>query len=340
VDTWVSQTIRGDLYVEPVGHRLNASTTVLPPDLLERIAAIPGVAAMDTYRSTRFLYRGRIAFTVGIDFAVQRDRGHLTFLEGDTKAVFDRALRNGEVIVTESFAHHHHVAAGDSIDLDTTSGRSRRRIAGVFLDYSVEAGAVLMDRRLYAQLWQDDRTESFALYLKPGADAAAVREAVVAASADRVLLHVMPNQELRARVLTVFDQTFQITWALQAIAVLVSVLGVIGALTALILQRGREIAVLRAGGALRRQIRTMVLAESALLGLIGGVMGCVIGLALAMLLVHVINRQFFGWTLQTVIEPGVFVQAVVLMMGTALLAGFWPARFAASRSPVEAMRTE
>jgi putative ABC transport system permease protein len=150
----------------------------------------------------------------------------------------------------------------------------------------------------------------------------------------------MPNQDLRARVLRVFDQTFRITWALQAIAVLVSVLGVIGALTALILQRGREIAMLRAAGALRGQVRVMVLAESGLLGLIGSLLGCGAGLALALLLIHVINRQFFGWTLQTVIEPAVFVQAVALMVGTALLAGLWPARFAASRPPVEAMRTE
>lgn len=340
VDSWVRQTIRGDLYVEPVGHRMNASTTVLPPDLLAEVAALPEVAAMDTYRATRFLHRGRIAFAVGIDFAVQRDLGHLQFVQGESRRVLGRALERNEVVITESFARHHRVAAGDTIVIEAPGGRRAVRVAGVFFDYSTEAGAVLMDRRLYREVWQDDRTESFALYLRPGADPGRVRSEVIGLAAGRVLLHAMPNQELRSRVLTVFDQTFQITWALQAIAVLVSVLGVIGALTALILQRGREIAVLRAGGALRRQIHIMVLAESALLGLIGGVLGSAVGLALAMLLIHVINRQFFGWTLETVIEPGVFLQAIGLMTGTALLAGLAPARFAARRPPTLAMRTE
>lgn len=341
VDTWVTQTLRGDLYVEPVGHRLNGSTTVLPAALTRAVGSLAGVAAMDTYRSSRIVHRGRIAWAVGIDFAIQRDRGRLRFVAGETRAILDRALRRDEVVVTESFAHHHAVAVGDSLDLDAVSGRIRRRIAGVFYDYSTEAGAVLMDRGLYARLWQDDRVESFALYLKPGADPAGVRAALLEQAARAgVLLHVMPNQLLRERVLTVFDQTFRITWALQAIAVLVSVLGVVGALTALVLQRGREVAVLRAGGALRRQIRTMVLAEGAVLGLAGGLLGCGAGLALALLLIHVINRQFFGWTLATVIEPRVFVQAMVLMVATAMVAGMGPARLAADRPPVAAMRTE
>jgi putative ABC transport system permease protein len=150
----------------------------------------------------------------------------------------------------------------------------------------------------------------------------------------------MPNQQLRARVLTVFDQTFQITWALQFIAVVVAVLGVISALTTLILQRGSEIGMLRAAGATRGQVRTMVLAESALLGLIGSVLGSVCGLVLALLLIHVIQRQFFGWTIRLALDPLVFVRATVLMVVAATLAGLGPARLAAGRLPVEAMREE
>src|SRR4029077_18104882 len=128
------------------------------------------------------------------------------------------------------------------------------------------AGAILMDRRLYARLWNDARAESMALYLVPGASYQDVRERLIALAQGAIVLNVMPNRALRERVLVVFDQTFQITEALQAIAVLVAVLGVIGTLTASILQRGRDIGVLRAVGALRRQVQVMVLAESGLLG--------------------------------------------------------------------------
>jgi putative ABC transport system permease protein len=155
---------------------------------------------------------------------------------------------------------------------------------------------------------------------------------------ERLVLAITPNRGLREAALRVFDQTFQVTWALQGIAVLVAFLGVIGTLTSLVLQRGRDIAVLRAVGARRRQVRTMVLVESAWIGLAGSLLGCVSGAALALILVHVINRQYFGWTIEMAWEPGLFIQAVVLVVATASVAGLWPARFAATRVAAEAMR--
>jgi putative ABC transport system permease protein len=141
-------------------------------------------------------------------------------------------------------------------------------------------------------------------------------------------------------VLTVFDQTFRITFALQLIAIVVSVLGVTTTLTALILQRGREIGVLRATGALAGQVRKMVLIESGLIGLIGALLGCVAGWALALLLVHVINKQFFGWSIRMTVDPAVFVQAVLLMVAASVVAGLGPARLASDRVAAEAMRMD
>ena len=113
----------------------------------------------------------------------------------------------------------------------------------------------------------------------------------------------------------------------------------VSTLTALVWQRRRELATLRAVGAERAQLRALVLAESALLGVSGSVLGCGAGLALALLLVHVINRQFFGWTIQLTLEPGVFAGAVALMTLTATLAGLLPARLAASGETAAALRT-
>ena len=251
-----------------------------------------------------------------------------------------RALREDGVLVTEAFAHHNSTSVGDILTLATPSGSVRLPVFGVLVDYSTDAGAIYMDRALYARLWLDPRTESFALYLAPGADLGTVSRAVVAAAGPDRMLAVTPNQALRERVLTVFDQTFRITYALRSIAILVALLGVTATLTALVLQRGREIGILRATGALRSQVRTMVLAESALLGVIGTLLGSLAGVALAVVLVHVINRQYFGWTIDMTVEPRVFVRALALMVGASLLAGLAPARLAAGRLPAEAMRTE
>lgn len=341
VDTWITQSLRGDIYIEPAGHRASAGATALPPELIAAATKLPGVAAVDTYRGTPIRYEDALAFVVGVDFTVQRDRGHLAFLDGaDGAAVLSRAIRDGGVIVTESFAHRHRVKPGDQIELPAAIGPTKVRVEGVFYDYSTDAGAVLMDARTFARLWKDDRVESLALYLRPGASVDSVRSAFLALCGPERLMNATPNKALRQRVLTVFDQTFQITWALQGIAVMVAVLGVISTLTALVLQRGREIGVLRGSGATRGQIRRMVLAESGLLGLTGAALGCVAGLVLSLVLVQVINKQFFGWTVRFTLDPWIFLQATALMIVTSLLAGLAPANLAATKVAAQAMRAE
>ena len=340
VDTWVTQTIRGDLYVEPVGHRENLGIAALPEAFVARIRALPEVRAVDTFRGTRFLHRGQWAFAAGVDFDVQRRLGSLQFTRNGAGEVLAAALARDAVVVSESFAHRHHTRIGDALELETPTGRVARPVLGVYYDYSTDAGAVLMDRALFERLWRTRRIESLAIYARPGVDGAALRGRVLEIAGPDLVLSATPSQELRARVLEVFDQTFQVTYALQSIAILVAILGVAGTLTALILQRGREIAVLRAVGASRAQVQGMVLIESGLMGLGGALLGCVCGLALAMILIHVINRQYFGWTIRVRLEPGVFLQAIPVLVASALLAGIGPARRAATRVAAEAMRMD
>jgi putative ABC transport system permease protein len=341
VDTWVSQTLRGDLYVEPVGHHASQRATVLPPELVSGARALPGVVAVDTYRASSLTLSGRRAQVVGIEFDVQRRFGRLQFVGGeDGRRVLARALARGGVVVTESFAHRFRKRAGDVLALPCRDGLVPVEIEGVFYDYSVDAGAVLMDRARYAQLYHDDRTESMALYVAGGASVAEVRAGFLRLAGPDRLLHVTPNADLRRRVLAVFDETFRITWALQAIALLVSVLGVVSTLSALVLQRRHELAILRATGARRAQVRTLVLVESGLLGAAGSVLGAIAGLVLSLLLVHVINRQYFGWTIRLTLDPMVFVQAMLLMTLAATLAGLLPARLAVRGATAGAMRTE
>ena len=341
VDLWITQSIRGDLYIQPAGRRGGGATVSIPSDIVEQTRRLEGVAAVDTYRGVRITYNDRIAFVVAIDFDVHRQFGRLQFLDGrPSREVLSEALASHGVLVTESFAYRHRVDTGDLLTVFTPTGEQQLPIAGVFYDYSSDAGTIMMDYHHFETIWQSSRTESMALYLEPEAQNDDVRQRFLSMIDNHLMMHVTPNRELRERALMVFDQTFRITYALQAIAIVVAVLGVITTLTALILQRGREIGIMRAVGALKRQIRKMVLVESGLLGLIGTVMGCACGVALSILLIYVINKQFFGWSIRLFIDPWIFVQVLALMVITALLAGLAPARNAAGRSAADAMRME
>jgi putative ABC transport system permease protein len=340
VDTWVTQTIKADLYVEPAGRHISGAAAVLPAPVIETARSLPGVAAVDTYHGVTITFRGREVWLASVRLDVLADYSHQLFQRGSSREILRRARAQQGAVVTESFSRHFRVRAGDTITLDTPTGPRRLPIVGVFYDYSTDQGAILMDRDLYRRWYRDPILNSMALYLKPGTDPLSTRAEMLRRLGGRYALIVSPNQTLRRHVLDVFDQTFRITYALQVIAVLVAALGIINTLTALILQRGREIGILRAIGAFRSQVRRIVLIEAGLIGLTGYVIGSLCGLTLAALLVFVINRQFFGWSIRMVLEPAIFLQAFALVAVTSLLAGLWPARHAASRAPAEAMRLD
>lgn len=340
VDTWINQTIKADLFVEPAGRMVSRAAAVLPEAVIDTARSLPGVAAVDTYHGITIPYQRREVWLASVRLDVLAEHGRLLFRRGASRETLRRARAEDGAVVTESFSRRFGLREGDTIRLATPDGPRPLRIEGVFYDYSTDQGAILIDQGLYRRWFGDPVVNSMAVYLKPGTDPAAERAELLRRLGGRYALVATPNQGLRRRVLEVFDQTFRITYALQAIAVLVAALGIVNTLTALILQRGREIGILRAVGALRSQVRRIVLIEAGLIGLSGYVIGALCGLVLATLLVYVINRQFFGWSFRMVLEPAIFLQAFALVAVTSLLAGLWPARHAADRLPAEAMRLD
>ncbi|MCA1786192.1 MAG: ABC transporter permease, partial [Desulfobacteraceae bacterium] len=125
--------------------------------------------------------------------------------------------------------------------------------------------------------------------------------------------------------LAVFDNTFIITSALQVLTAIVALTGILNAVTALLLERTREIGILRACGTLTGQVRQLLLHECFFYGLISGILAIPLGTALSWILIHIINQRSFGWTYDMVLTPGVFLQAIALSSAAALAAGIFPA---------------
>ena len=138
----------------------------------------------------------------------------------------------------------------------------------------------------------------------------------------------------------IFDRTFSITYALEAVAIVVAVLGMAGALLALVIDPKREFSVLRFLGASTPQIRRMILVESALLGMIAIAIGVVVGGLLSLILIYVINVQSFGWTIQFHWPVTVLLGALGVVYVASVLAGLYPARIATRLNPIEAVHEE
>ena len=136
------------------------------------------------------------------------------------------------------------------------------------------------------------------------------------------------NASIRKEVMTIFDQTFMITYALLGVAIIVAVLGIVNTLSALILERSRELALLRVGGMSQGQVRGMIVLESTLIGIASTVAGVVMGWILSWILINVINRQSFGWTIDFYVPTALIATSLAITFLSSVAAGLVPARLA------------
>jgi putative ABC transport system permease protein len=246
------------------------------------------------------------------------------------------------VIVTESFAHRHGTSPGDLLRIRTPSGIAPFRVAGVYYDYTSDRGLIMIDRSVFDRWWHDPGVNSVAVYMRNNAEVA-----TTAATAARVRsrwaahgLIVYTNAALRQRILAVFDQTFAVTGILRVIAILVAIVGIFLSFTTLVIERQRENGVLRAIGASCAQLKAITLSEAALLAAVASLLGIAAGMCLAMVLTWVVNKSFFGWTIELQ-WPWLLISTTPLwIIAAAMLAALAPAWQAGRVDIAAALREE
>jgi putative ABC transport system permease protein len=353
VEVWIQQTVIADLIVAPgtwlQGHERGPALPRLSMETARQLAVIPGVAAVDTYRDREFDFRGRRVSLVSRDLRVHAERSRYLLTAGDAESIVKRAAAEEGVLISEVFARTFGMAQGETLALATPRGERAFHILGVFYDYATDGGKIVMERRLYQRLWEDETVTVIPIYLTGGVSASAVRSTIEArlnaketghSSDARAPVVVIGNRELRAEIMAIFDRTFTVTYALQLIAIVIAVLGIVNTLVTSVLQRRQEFALLRSLGTNEGHVRGLMLWESAYLSLLGAGLGVLGGMLLSVLLIEVINKQSFGWTIQFVLQPWVLVQSVALALLAALLAGYFPARWAGRQSIAEGLRYE
>lgn len=336
---WLDISLQADLYVSAPLLVASRNTSILDPALVERVRREPGVAQMSTYRGVLLDAPGGPLNVAALDLP-PRGEAAFHFSNGDAAEVWRLFRDSGAAIVSESFAWRHHVAVGGEIELPTDSGVQRFPVAGVYFDYTSDRGFAMLARSTYERFWRDRNVSQLGVFAAPGTNLDDLATRVRALVPEDQEVNVIPNAALRAASLSVFERTFAITGVLRLLATAVAFVGVLSALLALELERARERGVLRALGAVPREIATLVMAETGLMGAIAGALALPLGLVLALVLILVVNRRSFGWTLEIELAPEVFISAVLLALGAALVAGLYPAWRMSRTSPALALRGE
>jgi putative ABC transport system permease protein len=341
VEEWLNRSIRSDLAIGPAANLLIGHQEVIRPEVEQVIAALPHVT-YDTYREIHVRFKGESVKLVSVRMEVTRDIEPLPFEQGDPREGVDQAINHDAALVSQSFQHRFHLGLDDTLHLDTAAGAHDFKIAGVYTDYTTDGGVILVDWGTYKKFWPDESINGIGVYIGPGAafDAAKLQALLRPKIAPYGDYLIKSNRELRDQVFRIFDQTFSVTYILQTIGIIVCALSIFLSLTILVTERRREISILRAIGASQRQIEAIVLWEAAIIGLLGSSLGVIAGLALAAILSYVINVSFFGWTITWATPWGFLLSLPLLVIASALVAGYGPARQAARLDIADGVKME
>ena len=344
VERWIDQTLMADLVVTPHEEGLDAdpreNVFLISPETVRRARAVPGVAAVDPYRQVRIQVGSTQAYVAARDLALHAERSRYLFVNGDSSHRLHQAIEEQGVVVSEVLAQRLGVNVGDVLSLPTGVGQKDFPVVGVFYDYATDGGKIVLDRSLYEQWWGDRTATVLAMYLEPNASGQRVRDDLKKALDPLMPVSIISNQELRAHILEIFDRTFRLTYGLEILTVIVGLLGIINTLLTTVVERQREFATFRAIGGSRRQVQGLVVRESLCLGMLGLILGLLGGILLATLLISVINKQSFGWTIHMTIPFKTILEAVLLAGITGLLAGYLPARWATGGTIADGLRYE
>ncbi len=329
---WLDTTLTADIYLT-----LDARPSSNAQTQIDSILGIAGVASVSRTAFARLPTSSGALSVRGVESGT--NGWGLDIVDGDPAQAIAE-LGSGGILLSEPTAYKRSLARGEMLTLPTATGSHDFKIAGVYRDYNASAGAAVVDMRYFRQHWREFGVSGVGVFVAPGAD----KESIARQISDELDLpagaRIRTTEAIEELSLTVFDRTFQITEVLRILAAIVAFLGILSALLAIQLERGRELAVLRSMGFSPRKLCSLILTETGILGIAAGLLAVPIGCVLAALLVYVINRRSFGWTMDMVIAPEPLLFGILLAASAALLAGLIPSIRAASGKLSAALRDE
>jgi putative ABC transport system permease protein len=332
VNTWLSDLLSADLYVAAEGFDEDAR---LPDAVVDDVAHLHTLATFSRYRETTLPLAGRRVQLIGAHLAAPSRRG-FALLSGAASAW--KAFAAGAVLVSEPLAYHLDLMPGSRLELPTPQGPLVVKVAAVFRDYASEEGRVFLDEAIYRKYWPDQQVNTLALFAR-NSDVAKMHSELSELAARHAFV-MTPAVAILKESMAVFDRTFRITEVLRTVSLIVAFIGVLSALMALQLERGKEYAVLRALGLTRGQIAGLITGESLLMGLLAGCVAIPTGVLMAWVLIQSVQRRAFGWTMPFSVDSSLLLQTLLVGLLAAGLAALYPAWRSAQRDPAPQLRED
>ena len=294
LDQWLTRMLPADLYVRanPTG-----DTGFIDLQAQQTMATLPGVARAEFLRSQQIVLdpaRPRVTL-LARDLSARGTEDVLPLISSITMPT---GSQPPALWISEPLADLFAFAPGEEVRIPLAGRSVVFTVAGIWRDYARQNGALVIDRALYVEITGDRLVTDAALWLAQGADVSDVVGRLRTAIAGGALLEVSAPREIRRLSLSIFDRTFAVTYALEASAVIIGLFGLSSSVASQVLARRREFGMLRHIGMTRRQVSQMLSTEGVVSGMLGLGTGLVLGYGISLVLIHVVNRQSFHWSME------------------------------------------
>lgn len=354
VSDWVKTSLRADLYIALPGEKTPGARAGDDHLLKAKLAELQGIQMVSSVLHTRIVIAKDGAYAAsrpGTGAAANGDFAKVSVFELNEKSrkgfifkhktdneLWDKFERQQTVIITEPYAYHQNIKVGDKIQLQTGRGNEPFEVIGIYADYSGDQGHLAMSRRNYLRYWPDLGYSGIGVYARDSVHLKQLEYQLGKLLTGRQ--SVKSDQAIYQASMKVFEQTFTVTETLRWLSAIIAFVGVFSTLMALQFERVRQLGILRALGVTPKQLTTLITLETGLMGLIAGLIAIPVGYIVAYLLIFVIYRRSFGWTMAFNFDSGVIWQGLALALISATLAGIFPALKMAQTKPAEALRSE
>jgi putative ABC transport system permease protein len=336
-EVWLAKLLPADIQFRSGS---GPDSPVLSSAVQARIGALDGVTRAEFRRTQTLLLRAdRPAVTlIARDIAPDHAAETLPLLRQAQPTGAAAALP--PAWISEAIQDLYGYQPGQTLTLPIAGRRQDYFIAGVWRDYVRSSGAIVIRRQDYIAASGDGSANEGSVWRDPHHDAAALIAAIRSSLGSDDTLDILSSQELRERSLIAFDRAFLVTYALEAISVLIGLLGVSVAASSTALSRRAQFGMLRHLGMLRRQVLWMFAGEGVALSAVAVLYGLVLGAMLSLILVYVINRQSFHWSIDLAVPWGQLAALSLSLVAASALTALWSGRAAVSLDPIQAVRED
>jgi putative ABC transport system permease protein len=322
VRSWIDVRFQADVYLTSAGAQGAGSLNRIREATWRELESDPRVAAIDVFLALPIELNGVPTYLGGADLSLLGTRQHLLWLGAPpSRDTFLAGAPDAPVaaIANEAFLTRFARTAGDLIEVPTPQGPRTLRIAAVQADYGNEQGSLTIDRSHLVSWFGTAAATNLSVFLS---DPGQAGEVVAAWQSRHPGLNIRSNRELRAVALEIFQQTFAITRALELISVFIALVGLALALTNILRESIPELETLRQLGMRRSEIAAATAVEGTGIALVGLTGGLLLSLAFGHLLVFVINKQSFGWTLQFAVPGAKLATLAIIILLTGAATAF------------------